>query len=461
MSLLNAINASKSGLRAASIAIETTAHNVANVATDGFHRRSVERNVADSVTRSGVFLGQGVKVLRVRRATDDLLGVRVVEQKGIAGSSAAAAGALQRIETSFNEAESTGFVQALDELFDTLARATSDPSDSGLRMSVVRKGESFAKIVNRTADSLAQSDSDLQSDIKETIELVNDLATELAEVNNSLGSSRDSLGSGDLLDKRDILVGKLAELVGSTVDYESTNSTATVFVGGHALVSGISSRSLLVGTDAAGEPTVEMTTDSGTVSVTDRLAGRMGGLEKARTHITSYLATMNTFAGDLADSMNTQHQLGFDLNGAAGGALFSFVGGSEAQSLSFESTILEDPNLLAFSGSATGGVANDDNLKALLDIKNQNLFDSGTSTAGEFGSNLISEVGNDIAKYQGMSSTQGEHLTDLEGMMEALTGVSLDQEATNLIEFQAAYQAAAKVIRVADNLVQFLLETIA
>jgi flagellar hook-associated protein 1 FlgK len=59
-----------------------------------------------------------------------------------------------------------------------------------------------------------------------------------------------------------------------------------------------------------------------------------------------------------------------------------------------------------------------------------------------------------------MSAAQGEHLMDLEGMMEALTGVSLDQEATNLIEFQAAYQASAKVIRVADSLVQFLLETI-
>jgi len=460
MSLLHAISASHSGLKAASIAIEATAHNVANVATDGFHKRSVERNVAGGVTRGGVSLGQGVRVLRVRRATDDLLGVRMVGQKGIAGSSAAAAGALQRIEVSFNEAESTGFVQSLDELFDTLARATSDPSDSGLRMSVVRKGEIFAKAVNRTADALEQSDSDLQSDIKETIDLANDMAAELAEVNNSLVSSRDSLGSGDLLDKRDIIVGKLADLIGSTVDYESTNGTATVFVGGHALVSGITSRSLVAGTDTAGEPTVEMTTDSGAVVVTDRLAGRMGGLEKARTHITSYLETMNTFAGDLADTLNTQHQLGFDLNGAAGVAMFTFAGGSEAQSLAFDTAVLEDPNLLAFSGSVTGGVANDDNLKALLDIKTQNLFNSGTSTAGEFSSKLISEVGNDIVKYQGMSAAQGEHLMDLEGMMEALTGVSLDQEATNLIEFQAAYQASAKVIRVADSLVQFLLETI-
>jgi flagellar hook-associated protein 1 FlgK len=370
MSLLSAINAAHTGLKAASVAIETTAHNVANVATDGFHRRSVERTVADPLARGGVSLGQGARVLRVRRATDDLLGVRMVEQKGIAGSSAATARSLQKIESSFNEAESTGFVQSLDELFDAFARATSDPSDPGLRMSVVRKGEFFAKTVNRTADTLTRSNSDLQSEIKTTIELVNDLAIELAEVNNSLVSARDSLGAGDLLDKRDIIVGKLADLIGSTVDYESTNSTATVFVGGHALVSGVSSRSLVAGTDAAGEPTVEMTTDSGTVVVTDRLAGRMGGLEKARLHIVSYLETMNTLAGDFADAMNTQHQLGFDLNGAAGGVIFTFASGSEAQSLSFEATVLDDPNLLAFSGSATGGVGNDDNLKLLLDISN-------------------------------------------------------------------------------------------
>ena len=75
-------------------------------------------------------------------------------------------------------------------------------------------------------------------------------------------------------------------------------------------------------------------------------------------------------------------------------------------------------------------------------------------------SSLISEVGNDISKYKGLSAAQGEHLSDLEGMMQALTGVSLDQEATNLIEFQAAYQAAAKVLRTADGLIQYLLETI-
>jgi flagellar hook-associated protein 1 FlgK len=460
MSLLTTIRSAHSGLKAASVAIEATAHNVANVSTTGFHKRSVELGVADGVTRGGISAGQGVKVLRVRRATDDLLGVRMIEQKGIAGSTAATAFALDRIESYFNEAEGTGFAQALDEFFDSLTRATSDPSDTGLRNAVVRRGEIFANTINRTADALSRSDSDIQSDINDTIELVNDLAKELAAVNESLVSALDTLGAGDFLDKRDIIVGQLADLVGSTVDYESINSTATVFVGGHALVSGTSARSLFQGTDAAGNPTVEMTTDSGSVVVTPNLAGRMGGLEKARIHIVSYLEQMNTFAGDFADAMNTQHQLGFDLNGTAGGAMFTFAAASEAQSLAFDAAVLADPNLLAYSGSATGGVANDENLKLLIDIQEQNLFNGGTKTTAEFASSLISEVGSDIFKYKGLSAAQGEHLSDLEGMMQALTGVSLDQEATNLIEFQAAYQAAAKVLRIADALIKYLLETL-
>ena len=211
MSLLTSIHAAHSGLKSASLAIETTAHNVANVATKGFHRRSVERSVADPVNAKGVSLGQGVRVLRVRRATDDLLGVQMVEQRGVSSKSKNTYTALQGIETTFNESNSVGFIQSLDEFFDALGRATSDPSDSGLRMATVRKAETFASTVNRTADTLGQSIDDLASDVRETMEKVNDIAAELLEVNNSLVSSQDTVGAGDLLDKRDMLVNQLAE----------------------------------------------------------------------------------------------------------------------------------------------------------------------------------------------------------------------------------------------------------
>lgn len=464
MSLLSTIQSARSGLQSASTAIETTAHNVANVSTEGFHRRRVERGQHEQINRKGVHIGQGVFVNRVRRATDELLGVRMFEQMGISQKSKYTSKSLQQIESAFNEAESSGIAETLDEFFDALSRATADPSDSGLRASVVRKGEIFARAVNRTSDSLSNAMSDFESDMSEMMDNVNSIAKNLAQINTSINASGDSLGAGDMLDSRDNLVSQLAKEVGGQVDY-APNGTATVFVAGHAIVSGISHREMSLGTNSSGEPVIQMAVDSGNVVMTNNMLGKMGGLVQARNLVKDYLSTLDTFASDFADSVNTQHALGFDLTGSAGGSVFGYTTtsaspGQASSTLEFDSTLLDDPNGLAFSGSATGGVGNDDNLKSLVDIQAANLFNSGTTTTGEFAADLIAEVGNDIAKFNGLSSAEGEHLSDLEGMMESLTGVNLDQEATDLIEFQAAYQAAAKVIRAANSLIDYMIETL-
>ena len=459
MSLLSSIQSARSGLSTSSTAIETTAHNVSNVSTEGFHRRRVERGQPEQLNRKGVHLGQGVRAIRVRRATDDLLGARMFEQMGIAGKSSWTSSSLQQVEAAFNESDSSGIAQTLEELFDSMSRATSDPSDSGLRMSVVRKGEIFARAVNRTSDSLSDAMGDYESDMEEMMENVNSVAKNLAEINVSINASGDSLGAGDMLDSRDRLVDQLAREVGGQVDY-APNGTATVFIAGHAIVSGVSHREMSLGTDSSGEPVVEMSVDSGNVVMTDNMMGKMGGLVQARNLVKGYLEDLDTFASDFSDAINTQHTSGFDVSGSAGSDMFSYTTGQASSTLEFDSALLADPNGLAFSGSATGGVGNDDNLKNLLSLQSTNIFNSGTTNSGEFAANLISEVGNDISKFSGLAAAEGEHLSDLEGMMESLTGVNLDQEATDLIEFQAAYQAAAKVIRAANSLIDYMIETL-
>ncbi len=457
MSLLSTIQSARSGLMAASTGIQTTAHNVANVSTDGFHRRSVETEPHNSLMRKGLTLGQGVGVTRIRRATDDLLGVRLTAQTGAASEAATTYAGLQRVETWFNEAEMPGMNQRLEEFFDTLSQATSDPADDGLRRNVSQAGENLATTVRQTADGMVDALDDYETDLEMHISQINVLSAQLAAVNTSIYEAGDALGSGDMLDKRDSLVGELAQYAGVTVDYQA-NGGATVFVGGHALVSDGEYRELTLTTDSAGDHAIYLETGNGDLDVTSLVGGGLGGLLKANELVEGYLDDINTFAEDFANALNTQHALGFDASGTAGGTLYSFTAGQAGTTIQFSSTILADADGLAFAGAATALAGDDDNLQALLDLQSTDIINGSSQTGDAFLSSLLGSVATDVATYSTRATQEQALYTDLSDTMVSLTGVSLDQEAANLVEFQAAYQAAAKVIQAADNMLATMLE---
>ena len=460
MSLLSTLNIGRSGLQASSVGIETTSHNVSNASTDGFHRQSVERsNPAQRLISGGAFLGQGVNVSRIRRASDELLSKRWVDAGGDAGKSGALSAGLSTIETYFNESTQEGVNEVLQAFFDALGKATADPADLGHRQTLNRAGLNLAETVGRTGKSLDDAVTDFESAIEETTFSVNRLTSELASVNEAINESGDSIGAGDTMDQRDRLVQQIAALTGANVAY-TDSGMVNVFLSGHAIVSGVDARQMTTGTNGSGDQTILIETGGGNVDVTSVIGGEMGGTKAAADKSVEYLTTLNTFASDFSSTMNTQHTAGFDLNGTAGGDLFSVTVGSEARSMEFSSTIYDDAKLWAFGGAATSGVGDDTNLKSLIDVESTKIFSSGSESSGQFLATLLNDVASDTAQASADASQAATRNGDLESLMKSLTAVDLDQEATSLIEFQAAYQASAKVIRAADELLQTLMRMI-
>ena len=125
--------------------------------------------------------------------------------------------------------------------------------------------------------------------------------------------------------------------------------------------------------------------------------------------------------------------------------------------MEFSQAIYDDAQLWAFGAAATSGVGDDTNLQSLIDVESSQIFSGGSETSGQFLATLLGNVASDSAQAIANAGQAAAHNDDLEGLMKSLTSVDLDQEATSLIEFQAAYQASAKVIRAADELLQSLL----
>jgi len=387
------------------------------------------------------------------------LGVRVVESTGLSSAAATVSSVLSNVEQAFNEANSSGVNETLQEFFDSLSDSTADPGDHGLRQNLSATAEALAETVSRTAVYLDNTIVDIEKQLETTVEQANTLIKALAATNEAINSSGDPVGAGDLLDERDRLAQQISAITGGKVSYGESGQV-NMYIGGHAVVSGVEWRELTAGTDSNGDPKILMETGNGDVDVTSILHGTLGGNIEARETTMGYLDSLNTFASTFSDAMNLQHAAGFDMNGAVGGDLFTYSTGSEAMSMSFSTDIIDDDSLWAFAGAVTANIGDDTNLQSLMDVEGTNMFTSTTETSGEFLASLLNTVAADVTRASNDAKAAAAQADDVEGLMASLTGVDLDQEAVSLIEFQAAYQASAKVVQAADQMLQVLLNTL-
>jgi flagellar hook-associated protein 1 FlgK len=201
---------------------------------------------------------------------------------------------------------------------------------------------------------------------------------------------------------------------------------------------------------------------SGGVDVTSEVTGgTLGGLLYVReSAIPSYLASLDRLAAQTATSVNALHSTGFDLNGAAGGAFFSYstppVGTSgAAKALRVDPAIAGDGSLIAAASVAETG--DNGTARAIAALRNQRVLDGNTATLVDGWANIVYEVGTDS---QGAATARDTHeaiTREVAALRDQVSGVSLDEEALNLLKFQRAYEANAKYFTAVDSMLSTLM----
>lgn len=454
MGILDTLTVGRRALNAASAGIEVTSQNVANANTVGYSRRRLLAQNADPIQRRGQWLGTGVQVTAYSRATDRLLGSRLVTTAGTEAQAAERERILATAEGYFDEQTATGLNESLASFYDALSSLTADPSNTAMRREVVTMASRLADNTSRIATSVTEAIIDVEEAVDDRVVEINTLFSQIATLNRQIGRAGASLGPGDLLDRRDQLVREVGELSGARVDF-AADGQATVFIGGHAVVSGPEARTLSAAVDAAGVTQIYVSAGTGLVRVTGELGGELGGSIQARDAMQGWLDDLDTFADTLATTVNAQHALGFDSAGNPGGDIFVFNATAPAASLAVDTLIVDDPALLAVAGAATAVPGDADNVIALLDLEDTAFI--GGLTGSDFLSSLMSLVGTDTSSASADADTLSAQLQDLDAMRGALSGVDTDEEAIKLIEFQTAYRAASRVLSAGDELLQTLL----
>lgn len=436
-----------SGLVAAQAGIDTTSHNIANAATVGYTRQHVDLSSRIPYHQRFGLTGQGVDVAAISRARVAGLDVQVRTSASAQGRLDVLAGLLAGTEAAMGEPD-TGITRTMSGLWSALDELTLDPPNASARRHVISALGELATTVNAVAEKWELEAKSASNSLSAYVDETNSLLRDVADLNLKILSASPLAGQpNDLLDQRDVLLDELANIAGVTVT-TMENGAARVSLDGLSLVS-----DGMVSPLSHDPVTNEISHSSGTlVSPGGELAGFQSYLQ---TELPAFEGELNTFARELADALNAQHALGFTPGGSPGGALLTYTPGTEARSLA---VAIADHSEIAAAGSGPP-VAEYDGLNAdmLAALRQSLVADGGALTLDDAIRSVVSHVGEMTAAAASGARSQTAMTAAAENSRMQTHGVSIDEEMVNLITYQRAYEAAARVMTAIDQSLDTLI----
>lgn len=430
--------------------INVTSNNIANANTEGYSRQRPVFEEAAPIQYGSLQFGNGANLEQVESVRDKLLEIRIQQETQQQADSGAYLGAMQQVQSLFGNAQGGGLETAINGLFDSFTQLTSDPSNPSIRQNVLTAGQNVANEFNRLSSNLNQARAQLDQQVAGATDSVNQLTAQIAALNPQISLLQASgQSAGTLEDQRTQLINKLSQLIDVNTVQGDDGFTLTT-TGGTALVVGNQSFSLNLQRDP-GSAMLHIYS-SGKDLTSGIQSGQLHGLLQARdSSIPDYLTQLDDLAAGLGNAVNAAHSAGYDVNGNQGGNFFTVAAGAGAAA-NLQIALTDSSQIAA---SSDGSVGSNGNATALAAIRNQAI--AGGKTASQTISNLVFQVGNDVSQTTSRQDAQNMALQQLQAQRSSISGVSLDEEAANLVKYQNAFQAAARVISTIDLLTQAVI----
>lgn len=449
MSSLNAtLSMATESLLAQELELQVTNNNIANVDTAGYTRETVNLAEATPVDDGSVSVGGGVSVQGVQSLSDTLLTMRIQQQTSDENKATAQVNALNEVQTLF-PSSGTSVSSALSTFFTSLSALSTNPSDSADRQTTISDAQTLVQQFNSVSDGLTSTASSLNTTVQTDVTQINQLSSQAATLNQQVvEQTAAGQGTGTVSDQLNEVESQLAALTNISVVHTAQGDSITTG-NGTALVLGTQSYALQTSTNSDGNLNV---LDSNGTNITSSISsGDLGGsLEVRDTQLPALLTSLDTLANQFATAFNAAQAQGYDENGSAGTSLFSVPSTVAGSAAAISLTTKDGSAIAASSLSGPGASGDDGNLGNLTALQNSALPSGESATA--MSSDLVYQVGtltSDATAEQTAVQTSLTSLTDQQG---SVSGVSTDEESANLLRFQQAYEAAAKVVSTIQTL---------
>ena len=443
--LLTSLLAGVQALEASQAALDSTSNNIANANTPGYTREVADFNEnPENLTGAGLS-GGGVTLDGIQSVRDELLNLQIQQQTSDQSSANTQSALFQQLQTYFSS-NGEDLATTLAAFSSALAQLSANPGNSAVRQSLLSAGQNLAQSFNTTASGLTTAQSDADQQVTQTVAQINSLTQQIAQLNSQLTSSvTTSQNGGTIEDQRDQLVQQLSTLVGISVTQSSDGEVITT-ANGSPLVMGSQSYSLQTTTGSDG---LQQVLDTNGTDITASIqGGQLGGAIQMRdVTIPAYFVSLNTLAVQLATSFNRAQAQGYDASGSAGQAFFSVPANAANAAAGISVALTSGSQIAAGSDGSAGSNGNVANLSAVF----TNDLPSGETPAGAY-SDLVFQVGNDASNAGAHSTAIGQSLLQLTNQQNSVSGVDIDEETTNLIRYQTAYEAAARIVSTIEAL---------
>jgi flagellar hook-associated protein FlgK len=472
VSTFSGLNAATTALWAQRRAIDVTGQNIANVNTEGYSRQRAELQAiggspvpAFYSTSSGI--GGGVEAASVQRIRDAFLEGRGHTEHANSARLTAQADALGLVEQAFREPGDTGIQSLLSDMWNGWDDLAINPLEPGARGQVLQRLDTLVDGIAFSHTQLGSQWTQQRESLAVLVDDVNAAAGSIAELNKAIQRVTQAGGTAnDLTDQRDLLAMKVAEQVGGVVR-PGQDGMLDVVVGGMSLVAGGTSSPLRItgalGPDEVAPAPPAVADPVAIVTATGNYPVRVGGTAEGQLSamndiIPGYRKNLDDLAVALHDDLNAQHALGYDLGGDPGGPLLSFTG-TPPSAANLVVAITDTDELAASSQPPAVGVppapdvpsSDNGNADAIAQLRQKSGGVDATYRQ------LIVELGVQAAVTERSLGIQQVITTQVDASRESVAGVNLDEEMTNMLSYQHAYSAAARLVTSIDEMLDQLI----
>lgn len=485
--IFSSLNMMQRALQVTQSAIQTTGHNISNANTDGFSRQRVNLTTwlpypgtGINAARGAGQIGTGVNDEAVVRIRDQFVDLQVRDNSNQNGYWSALSDAYSQMEDIMNEPTDSGLSTSLDGFWQSLQDLASNSGTSGTGTVVLQKGAAVADTLNYLAVSLGKVQDNLNQQITENVGLVNNYSEQINSLNQQINKQEaNGFLANDLYDERDLLTDKLAQLVNIKVSKVKSDGNPSPLAEGRSTIELTDASGKSLGTLVNGgtlthatlnasienadssHPKVAVTLDGEGV---DGFFGKLQGLTHAYTKdYPSVLQSLDNMASKLAGAFNAVYEQTAGYDSEKGTFFLGTNDGTEAEAFTAK-TIHVNENLSGTDITAANkNQPSGDNsgAQALADVIATNTYtiDSGgqTVTLKNYLQSLVGQIGVNAQSANQFTSNTQTMLDAAQNRRSSISGVSLDEELTNMIQFQHSYGAAAKVVTTLDTLLDTLI----
>ncbi|TWW11532.1 flagellar hook junction protein [Planctomyces bekefii] len=467
--LFHTLNVGSEALHATRQGVDTAGHNIANAQTEGFSRQRVNIKQRDPLFIHGSLIGNGVYVGGIERSHDKFIERQLNKAHQDAGRANARAAGLRNIENIFSPELNASVADEVTKFFGAFESLANFPEDFVVRTSVVESAKDLAAAFRRVDSDLSGNQAAVNEHIGQITGELTDKLKEISTLNVKIQVAEAGEGqqANDLRDQRD----KLLREVSSQIEvsyYEDQHGMlmmrgpdqVTLVDGAHSAIVGVAKDPNNDGLFA-----IHITDWEGHSNrdVTHRMDG--GALHALITlrdeDLPALMARNDHMAYRFSESFNSIHREGFGLRDYAektGRNFFKQPVGEKgaAAIMELDDCIVESNDAVA-AGSSPLAPGDNVNINRLLKLKDAKIYGDSAVTANEFYANYAGALGLDVLRASHLEEASDLQLQDLNQRREAVSGVSLDEEATNMMKWQANFTASSKVITTVDEMLDTVL----